>query len=136
MKKTIITALFALFLAGCATAQLQKGLAGLLGQNIREATARLGYPDGQRQIMGDTIYIWSTTREAVMPYLNTTRTVGMVGNTPVYGTTSSLAFVPFQAACTIQLGAASDGMIKSYQWSGNQAGCEGYASAFPGLLRH
>ena len=91
--------------------------------------ARLGYPDGERQIMGDTIYIWSTSHNTSMPLVNTSNTTGMVGNVPVYGTTSSTQWVPMNFNCTVQFAVGPDSIIKGYKWSGNEGGCKGFARA-------
>jgi hypothetical protein len=119
-----------LLLAACATQQLNTGLQTLIGHNIREAMSHLGYPDGQREIMGDTIYIWSTNRSGVLPMNMPATTTGTVGGVPYSGTTTSMAFVPIAIRCTVQIAVAPDGTIKSYQWEGNEAGCKRYARGF------
>lgn len=128
MKITVL--LLALLTSACATRHLTQGLQGLVGQNIQAAVARLGYPNGQREIMGDTIYVWSINRNVVLPMTNTTTSSGVVGGTPYYGTTSSPGFMPMQLACTVQIATTPDGTIKSFQWEGNEAGCRRYASGF------
>ncbi len=117
-------------LCGCATQQLNTGLQTLVGQNIQTAISHLGYPDGQRIVMGDTIYVWSTNRNVVMPLNTTSTTTGAVGGTPYYGTTSSMQMVPMAFQCTVQIATTSDGTIKSFQWEGNQGGCQRYARGF------
>ena len=130
--KRVIAVVAALLLVGCASSQLNNGLHSLLGQRIEAARAHLGNPDGRREIMGDTIYIWSTNRAAITPFVDTPTTTGMVGNMPVHGTTSPVSFVPVQAQCTIQIAVSAYGIIKQYQWQGNEMGCRGYAKGFPG----
>lgn len=125
----VFAGLLALALAACATRQLNEGLKGLMGQNIQTAVSRLGYPDGQRTMMGNTIYIWSGSHSAAIPLMTTSSTSGMVGGTPVYGTTTNTNWVPVNYNCTIQIATDSDGVIKSYQWSGNEGGCRQYANA-------
>lgn len=116
-------------LAACATTRLNDGLQKLMGQNIRDAVDLLGYPDGQREMMGDKIYIWSSSHDAALPLMTTSNTRGMVGNTPVYGTTTNTNWVPINFNCTVQLGTDAHGTIKNFQWSGNQDGCRAYANA-------
>lgn len=128
MKRLLFLALLAI--SACATQQLDKGLRSLIGENIRMAVDRMGYPNGQREIMGDTVYVWSTNRNVAFPVTNTTTSTGMVGNTPYYGTTSTPSFVPMQFACTVQIATTPDGTIKSYQWEGNEGGCSRYARGF------
>jgi hypothetical protein len=114
-------------IAGCATQQLDRDLKGLLGQPIQSAVDRLGYPDGEREIMGDKIYVWSTNHNAVMLVPTTTTTTGAVGSTPYTGTTTSMHMMPVAYQCVVQLAVNPDGTIKRYQWQGNQGGCAQYA---------
>lgn len=118
------------FIYGCATQILNDGLQGLVGEDIHEAFARLGYPDGQRTVLGDTIYIWSTNHNVAMPITTTTTTTGAVGTTPYYGTTTGMGFVPMAFMCTVQIATDENGRIKNYQWEGNQGGCQRYARGF------
>jgi hypothetical protein len=125
-------AVFALvvLLSGCATQQLNTGLQELMGHNIRVAIDHLGYPDGQRTVMGHTVYVWSTSGSMMLPMTTTSTTTGMVGSTPVYGTTNQTNFMPMGFSCTVQIATDSDGTMKSYQWAGNQPGCRRYARGF------
>ena len=120
----------AALLTGCVSQQMNEGLEGFMGRRIQWAVDHLGYPDGQRQFMGDTIYIWSTNRQALLPFTNTTTTIGTVGNTPVYGNTYSTQMMPVNASCTIQLAVGPDGYIKHYEWEGNMIGCKRYSGRF------
>lgn len=130
MKIAIFAVASVMLVTGCATAQLDKGLRGLIGQTMETAIDHLGYPDGQRQVMGDTVYVWSTNHQAFLPMNTTTTTTGAVGGTPYYGTTNSMALVPVAAACTVQIATDNEGIIKRYQWFGNQMGCARYAHGF------
>ena len=114
-------------LTGCISTRMEDGLKGLLGQDIHAATARLGYPDGERDIMGDHVYVWSTDHQGAM-YLPTVQTTtGQVGGVPYSQNTYGGALVPMHAYCIIQLGTTPEGMIKTWQYHGNPAGCAGYA---------
>jgi hypothetical protein len=90
--------------------QIRDGLNPLLGQPIQAAIDRLGYPSEQRQILGDTVYVWS--------------------NQP-----GSVAYVSGNVAfasplwCEIQIGTNPDGTIKRWQSRGNNGGCMAYANA-------
>lgn len=119
-----------LLFCGCTTQKMNDGLENFMSRRIQWAVDTLGYPDGQRQFMGDTIYIWTTNRQALLPFTNTTTTTGMVGNTPVYGSTYSTQMMPVNATCTIQLAVGPDGYIKHYQWEGNAMGCSRYSRRF------
>jgi hypothetical protein len=127
MRRWMTCAVAAVLLTGCVGQRLEKGLNSLLGQPATVAVARLGYPDGEREIMGDKIYIWSTSHQAALPVTNTSTTTGSVGGVPVYGQTTGTAWVPVTARCTIQLAVDASGQIKHYQYQGNPMGCSGYA---------
>jgi hypothetical protein len=129
MLRTLGVIAAAIALSGCVGQRLENGLRSLIGQPISVAANRLGYPDGEREILGDKIYFWSTSHSAMLPMANTTTTTGMVGGTPVYGQTTGMTMVPVHAQCTIQLAVDSAGLIKSWQYRGNPMGCRSYASA-------
>ena len=130
MSKGTVSVLLLVTIAGCATQQLDAGLKGLIGHPVSEAVGRLGYPDSQREMMGDKLYVWSTSHTAVMPIMNTSTTTGSVGGTPIYGQTTGVTMVPMNANCLIQVAVTETGVIKSYQWRGNEMGCQMYARAF------
>ena len=128
MRRALLLAA-AIGLSGCVSDQLNQGLTGLVGRPIDFAVQRLGYPNAQREILGDTLYIWSTNRAGVMPILTNQTTTGLVGNVPVTGTTSGLAYVPVQYDCTIEIAVTAEKIIKSWRWEGNLGGCQPYAQA-------
>lgn len=123
----LIVAMMALGLSGCMASRMNAGLNSLLGQPVEAAVDRLGYPDGQREMLGDTLYVWSSSHQAYLPTAQVSTTNGMVGGTPFYGTSTSYGMMGAQAYCSIQI-AVSDGRISHYQWSGNPLGCDSYAS--------
>jgi hypothetical protein len=129
MKNIAIVALAALGLGGCVAQNMNAGLNNLMGQNIHAAVDRIGYPNDQRQILGDTVYVWGTSQNTVIPMSTMNTTTGMVGGVPVYGTTTSTNFVPVNFNCTIQIATTPDGTIKNWRWSGNMGGCSSYANA-------
>lgn len=127
MRYLVFAMLFTL--TGCLSSRMDSGLQGLVGQDIHAATGRLGYPDGERDVMGDHVYVWSIDHEAAM-YLPTVQTTtGNVGGVPYSQNTYGGSFVPARAFCMIQLGTAPDGTIKTWQYRGNPIGCAGYARA-------
>ncbi|MFI4985894.1 MAG: hypothetical protein ACHQF3_00475 [Alphaproteobacteria bacterium] len=129
MRQAVLALITVLCLTGCVAQNINDGLNGLMGQNIQAAVARLGYPDAQRTMLGDTIYVWSSNHSAALPVTSTNTTVGTVGTMPVYGTTTSTEWVPVNYNCTIQIATDADGTMKHYQWSGNMGGCASYARA-------
>lgn len=118
-----------LLLGGCVTKELNQGLDFLIGQNVSIAASRLGYPDEQREFQGDQIYIWRRSGSFAMPVTTQSTTYGNIGTTPVFGTTSNTGYVNQSVACTIQMSAGTDGIIKTWHWEGNLVACEGYARA-------
>lgn len=92
-------------------ADKMQSLGNLHGQNIQTAVAALGYPDSQRQIVGDMVYIWSSRQDTQVPDL--------------YGNPMRLT-----AYCIIQIGVDPiTGVIKNTTWEGNVSGCARYANA-------
>ena len=129
MKRIIAALIFLGGLGGCVSQNMNAGLQSLVGQNIRAAIDRIGYPDGQQVILGDKVYVWGVSQNAVMPMTNTNFTSGSVGGVPVYGTTTSTNYVPVNYNCKIQIATDANDIIKRYQWSGNMGGCARYANA-------
>ena len=119
--KTVVLA-FVVLLTACATQQLNRELQGMVGQDIHVAIAQFGYPDGTREVMGDTLYVWSSSHEALLPFTTASTTTGTYG----YSTTTNTQMMPVNANCTIQLAVNADGTIKGGQWEGNQMGCRRY----------
>lgn len=104
-------------------------LSALIGQNLSVAVNRLGYPTGQREMLGDTIYVWETHQQVQVPAVSSSAVTGNVGSTPYYGLNTTIASAPGEFACTIQLAINSDKTIKSWQLEGNNGGCASYANA-------
>jgi hypothetical protein len=129
MKRIIAIPMVALALTGCVGQQMDEGLKRLLGQNVKAAVAKIGYPDSQRTMLGDTIYVWGVSRDTIAPIPTSSTTTGMVGGSLITGTTTGTSFVPVNLNCKIQLATGANGVIKQYQWSGNAGGCSSYARA-------
>lgn len=129
MKRPILMVGVVICLTGCVEQNMNDGLRQLKGQNISVAVAKLGYPDTQRTMLGDVIYVWTSSHDTTLFLPSTATTSGTVGNTPVYGTTTTTEAVPANFNCTIQMATDASGQIKSTQWSGNMGGCEPYANA-------
>jgi hypothetical protein len=104
VKKAFV--LLSCLLAGCVYALgMPEKLQPLKGQNIRVAIERLGYPTEQREVLGDTVYTWSTLGPVV-----------------------ANSFMVGQLYCVIEVGTDSAGTIKEAHFHGN-AGCGPYARA-------
>jgi hypothetical protein len=129
MRRLTGLLLVALALSACVSDQMNQGLGFMVGQNIQTAVSRLGYPDAQRTMLGDTIYVWSTNHQVDLPMTTTSTIMGNVGTVPVYGTAMGTTYVPANFNCTIQLGVGPGDIIKNWQWTGNMGGCARYANA-------
>jgi len=97
-------------LVGCATQELNEGLQQVVGQPIDVLVNDWGYPSEQREIMGQTLYVW-TNDNGVMAM-------------PTYGGGAYAA----RLTCTIQVAVNDKNIITSYQWSGNNGGCGSFAN--------
>lgn len=97
------------YVAGCATQELNKGLQAVIGQPVDVLVNDWGYPTDQREIMGHTVYVW--------------RNENGVMAVPMYGGGAYAA--PLE--CTVQVVVDNNNIITSYQWSGNNGGCEAFA---------
>jgi hypothetical protein len=96
-------------LCGCMSGpahELHDELMGYVGQNVREVIDRIGYPTSQQQILGDTVYTWSTNPGAV-----------------------AIGGAAFSLYCTVQIGITPDGIIKTIHGAGNNGGCARWAGA-------
>lgn len=104
-----LTIAIAMCLTGCATQQLNTGLQKLVGMPVDVLVSDWGYPSAQREIMGQTLYIWSND--------------GGVVAVPLYG---GGAFAG-RLTCTIEVAVNDDKIITHYQWNGNNGGCAAFA---------
>jgi hypothetical protein len=114
----------AALLCGCGLS-MDKSLKPMLGQDVKVAVAKLGYPDGQRTTPGDTIYLWSSrTQSNSMMFQSTTMggMTGRVGGDPTMLNSYAGAVAPFVATCNIQMAVDTTNTIKRYAWQGNDCG--------------
>ena len=127
MKRIFGLFLLVISLTSCATfGQMERGLTELQGEDIQTAFNVLGYPSGKQVFGTDTVYYWSVNSSGTLLLPHSTSTYGTVGTTPVYGTTYSTQAVPIHYNCLIKIVADEYGTIKSWEYRGNIAGCEGY----------
>ena len=100
-------------LVGCATQQLNTGLQQIIGKPVDVLVSAWGYPGGQREIMGKTLYTWSNNAGAMA--------------VPIYGG----GVFANQLTCTVEVSVNDQKIVTSYQWSGNNGGCASYARRIP-----
>jgi hypothetical protein len=108
--------------------RMNTAVRAFLGKNVRLAVTRLGYPTS-REVLGDTVYEWHEDRYDSVKRPIVSGTWGDVDGKFFSGSTSSSEYVPVQAACSIQLAAAADGVVRGVHWSGNERGCASYLQA-------
>lgn len=121
MKRLMVVA--ALTLAGCANSALQSELPKYAGRPIGDLIARLGMPSAEQSIMGQKVYVWSTSQS--FAYAAPSATYGTVGNRPVYATTVTPASV--DGACTLRIFVNASGVITNGDWNGANGPCLSFA---------
>ena len=129
MKRVMAWCIAGLSLGGCVSQNMDAGLLGLVGQDIHVAIARLGYPNSQRTVAGDTVYTWSVNQTDTLPMTTGNSAFVTIGGAPASGLTTSTTYLPVNYNCTIDLGASANGVVKNYHWTGNIGGCSHYADA-------
>jgi hypothetical protein len=129
-----------LTLAGCATAPpappqptnwdyINAGLQRYRGHDVRELAAVIGYPDSQRVVMGDTVYLWRSDVNMPVPNYNMQMTTGMVGSTPYYQNTTDTQPSYVHLQCSIEVVADANGALSTYHLDGQNGACWKYARA-------
>jgi hypothetical protein len=86
--------------------RLNAGVNRFAGLPVQSAVTVLGYPTGERVVMGDRVYYWESVSE-----------VPGIGEGP-----------NFRIWCRIEIGTAPDGTIKNTHYDGNAGGCAKYAT--------
>lgn len=132
----ILAVLLAIVLAGCASKVLNENLPHLVGKDIQFAINVLGAPSSVSEF-GETRFVsWSVNHRGsmILPTTSTSNTTGYIGSTPVYGSTTSSGtmVVPTSAVCTVTLHVRNE-TVTRWEWRGNEAGCETFASRVKSL---
>lgn len=129
--KILASAALPVALAGCMTwSGFNEQLGGLVGEPLDLVIQRLGYPNGERQIAGHHVYIWSSNSTGIISMPQTTygtaTAFNRFGTTTAYG--SSTSYVPMTVGynCEILLEVDMSNRIRSYQYNGNIGGCSPY----------
>lgn len=128
--------LIAVFLAGCATfGQMEDGLRSLMGKPDGDAFAALGYPSAKQEFGSDTVYSWYVNQYGSLFIPQTSTTIGHVGQTPAYGTTTYTQAIPVNYNCQIKLIADKSGILKNWEYIGNIGGCTQYIRRLTDYLK-
>ena len=85
--------------------------------NIDKVVTQWGYPDEQREFRGKTLYVWNKNTTLTMPQITNT-TANVYGNT-IYAYSTSSGGNTTHWNCQRILEVNKKGIVKSYQWSGN-----------------
>lgn len=121
----------ALLLTGCVPVQqyasrddMQSTVDAYKGLNITAVVAKLGFPKGQRTMLGQTIYTWGSNVQGVVMQPVETQTFGDVD-------ADSLSAVPVSVnyVCQIDFAVDAKNVVTDVHFSGNPAGCTPYEQA-------
>ncbi len=135
MKKNSFLAITLVsILSGCATlGQLEDNLNVLVGHQESEVFSALGYPDGKQEFGTDTIYVWGRSQNTTLFLPQSHSTTRYIGNTPIFGTTTTTQAIPINYNCTIKV-IVNSGKVKSWEYMGNLGGCEPYIERLNGYF--
>jgi len=128
MRIAIIAA--SLALSACAThtpqasANLDSGLNAMIGQPAEFALARLGEPIASAPMGTNTVYGWGrafTSTELMSP------TPGFIEAADFQGGVFPPPRRTVQNDCVIRMVVGADGLIRNWDYQGNDRGCRAYA---------
>ena len=109
--------------------EIDAGLQRFRGHEVRELAAVLGYPNSQRESLGDVLYIWTIDQNLPWSSPNMVISNGNVGGTPFYGVTSQMQTTVIHVHCTIEVATAAQGLIRNWRFDGQNGACWQYAQA-------
>ena len=99
MWRVVAIAIACIAVAGCVGDTIKKGMSPLVGQPLDAAIAKLGVPTSESTVANRKVYVWSTRNL-------------------VEGT---------EYRCQIRVVMNGD-VIGTFDWEGNNGGCQRYAS--------
>jgi hypothetical protein len=133
IRKTIVAA--SLALAACATysqpplALLDSNLDAMVGQPVAVAVARLGEPIAAAPVGTDTVYGWGRA-------FTSTELLHASGAGIAPADVQGGVFPPprgtVQNDCVIRMTVGADGLIRDWDYRGNDRGCRAYAERLAG----
>lgn len=135
MRKSVCI-LLCLMLSACADT-MKEGLPYLVGKPIQNAINYLGYPDDQRTIAGQDVYIWQQQRTSTslktvsVPF--TGNAYGADGGVNYSGEASTVVPVTRHDSCTIRLFADKKGTVRAFDEDSNGA-CGHYSDALDQII--
>lgn len=127
MKRLILLALSFILLSGCANFEkMDMTLNMMKGKDKSLPFKVLGYPDGSYKIDKDIIYVWQRTEGGVLATSDSYTSYGTVNGKYASATTYGTVYTPTNYSCRIKIVTDSKGIIKDYDFDGDQAGCYPY----------
>ncbi len=125
MKKYLLF-IAPLLLSGCVFDTFDQGLPMFKGKKIDQVVEYFGPPD-QEQSFGDKkFYTWQRDMNTTVTSPVTTQSNGYVGNTNVWGHTTTWQAQPVNYNCKIQFQTSKSGIIQKWSYDGNVGGCVHY----------
>lgn len=126
----------ALVLSACAThsqqasASLGSSLDAMVGQPVEVAIARLGEPVGSAPMGTDLVYGWG---QAFTGTESSNAAPGWVEAADFQGGVFPAPRRTVQNECVIRVVVGADGLIRDWDYQGNDRGCRAYADRLAGL---
>jgi hypothetical protein len=116
----------ALLLAGCASSATQRDseLDRFKGQDIHVLLSRLGDPQRQDVISGDTVYLWSASKP--VQSIPTTPAIAIQSGAATSVTAPPPVVRNMQMTCTLAADTNASGKILQLRWSGDRNACPDY----------
>ncbi|KQM33593.1 hypothetical protein ASF03_07740 [Rhizobium sp. Leaf68] len=132
-KQLKVISLFVLAgLGGCVTSeQIDAGVTTLEGKSYKEAFAKLGFPDEERKIAGQTVYLWNNRDSGTFTVPTYETATTYVGGQAVTTSFTGSHTRSYDYHCTLKLVVDPKGTVIDASVDGNIGGCERYAALAP-----
>lgn len=115
-------------LAGCATPeQITAGVTTLEGKSYKDAFERLGYPDAEEKVAGNTVYIWQNRNSGTYTVPTTQTATSYAGQQTIYTTVYGSREESFDHHCILRVAVDKSGTVINTRLKGNIGGCQHYA---------
>ncbi|MDC1341957.1 hypothetical protein N8222_09170 [Oceanospirillaceae bacterium] len=119
MKRIIVLGMLLTFVSACSGGfgTMDRIMQSWEGATLDEVVSQWGYPSGQQEFNGRTIYHWDRNATMTLPS-STTGTANVIGNT-AYINTVTYGGGSSNWACRRSLEVDENGGVVSWQWGGN-----------------
>lgn len=123
----IICSLFVITMTSCVSNEdINRGKQAFVGKPIKEAISYFGYPDNEKNIAGDKVYIWTNAYSQNLVLPNNTTTTGYVGGQYINATTYGTQVRQSNHQCILIMATSLDNTIKHVDYKGSLGACEKY----------